>query len=171
MTAPRNLFAAVLTVSDRGAAGTAVDTSGPELASLLEGAGFTVVERSIVPDEIERIASALRYLVDFGDVDIICTTGGTGPAPRDVTPEATLQVVRRQLPGFGEAMRAASLQVTPLGMLSRSVAGIAGRTLIVNFPGSPKAVRECFAVVQPVLRHTIELIVAGQGEHVTSPGG
>ena len=163
--------AAVLTVSDRGAAGQTVDRSGPRLSALLTEAGFDVVAYDIVPDEHNAIESRLRQWANMAEIALICSTGGTGPAPRDITPDVTRSLLERELPGFGEAMRAASTAITPLGMLSRSTAGIFENTLIINFPGSPKAVEECFAVVRPVLRHTIELIGGGASQHVTSAGG
>jgi len=159
------LSAAVLTVSDRSAAGETADRSGPLLADLLTAAGYVVAEHAVLPDERERIATQLRAWADDSQVRLICTTGGTGLAPRDVTPEATRDVLEREAPGLAEAMRAASLAQTPLAMLSRATAGVRGTTLIVNLPGSPKAVRECFAVVAPVLRHALELIAGEASPH------
>jgi molybdopterin adenylyltransferase len=158
------LRAAVLTVSDRASAGSVEDRSGPLLAELVAAAGFEIVATAIVPDERDQIAGRLRSWADQS-VALVCTTGGTGMAPRDVTPEATRAVVEREAPGIAEAMRAASLLQTPLGMLSRSVAGVRNQTLIINFPGSPKAVRECFAVVAPVLRHAVGLIAGEVSPH------
>lgn len=165
MADEQRFTAAVLTVSDRSAAGETEDRSGPLLAELLTAAGFAVGERAVVPDERDRIAAQLRAWADSGRVRLICTTGGTGLAPRDVTPEATRAVLEREAPGIAEAMRAASLTQTPLAMLSRATAGVRGATLIVNLPGSPKAVRECFAVVAPVLRHALELIAGETSPH------
>lgn len=150
--------AAVLTVSDRGAAGETKDRSGPLLVALLTAAGFRVVQTAIVPDERGLIAGRLRDWADGKQVALICTTGGTGLAPRDVTPEATRDVVDMEVPGVAEAMRGAGLAKTPLAMLSRAVVGVRGQTLIVNLPGSPKAVEEGFAVLSPVLGHALDLL-------------
>ena len=155
---------AVLTISDRSARGERVDESGRVLASALDAATYVVERRWILPDEQAQIADALRSLCDEG-YELILTTGGTGFAPRDVTPEATLQVIERQAPGLAEAMRAASLQRFPHAMLSRSVAGIRGRCLIVNLPGSPKAVRENLEVILPALPHGIELLRGEESAH------
>ena len=145
--------AAVLTVSDRVAAGTRDDAGGSALCELLEGAGAELVARAVVADEREPIAAALRAMA--GDADLVLTTGGTGLGPRDVTPEATRSVLDREAPGIAEALRHASLAITPFAMLSRATAGLAGRTLVVNLPGNPKAVREEWAVLAPVLAHAI----------------
>lgn len=150
---------AILTVSDRAARGEAEDLSGPAISRIVqEQLGADVIQHSTVPDELPLIEAALRRWADSGEVDLVLTTGGTGFAPRDVTPEATLAVIDRLAPGLAEAMRAASLRVTPHAMLSRAAAGIRGRTLIVNLPGSPKAVAENLAVVLPVLPHAVELL-------------
>ena len=156
--------AIVLTISDKGARGERTDTSGPALAELLEGAGFTVLRREILPDEYEEIRSALLRYCDREQVCLVCTTGGTGFSKRDVTPEATLSVVERLTPGIPEAMRAESLRITPRGMLSREAAGIRGDTLIVNCPGSEKAARECLGAVLPALRHGIDMLRGWAGE-------
>ena len=149
----------ILTVSDRASRGQAEDVSGPELARLVEEIlGWEVAQKAVVPDERAQIAETLRRWADEDDLALILTTGGTGFAPRDVTPEATRDVIERETPGLVEAMRAASLQVTPHAMLSRAVAGIRGRCLIVNIPGSPKAVREQFAVIAPALPHGLRLL-------------
>ncbi len=161
--------AAVLTVSDRTAAGTAVDESGPRLAELIAGAGFAVAARAVVADDRQAIAQCLRHWADVDHVQLICTTGGTGVALRDVTPEATRDMLDREVPGLAEAMRAASLASTPLAMLGRAAAGVRGQTLIVNLPGSPKAVGECFSVVAPVLRHAVELIAGEDSPHRAAP--
>ncbi len=153
---------AILTVSDRAARGEADDLSGPAIAQMVQNQlQASVVERLTVPDEQAAIQAALVAWAGGGEVDLILTTGGTGFALRDVTPEATLAVVERLAPGIAEAMRAASLRVTPHAMLSRAVAGVRGRTLIVNLPGSPKAVRENLAVILPVLPHAVELLQQG----------
>ena len=149
---------AVLTVSDRSSRGEREDRSGPELVDVISARGWQVTERDIVPDEVERIAERFKAWARAEDVDVILSTGGTGFAPRDVTPEATKQVVERAAPGLAEAMRSASLQITPHAMLSRAEAGIRGGTLIINLPGSPKAARENLEVVLPVLPHAVELL-------------
>jgi molybdenum cofactor synthesis domain-containing protein len=149
---------AILTVSDRSARGERPDASGPALATAITSRGWLVIEQKIVPDEFESIKLALQNWCDSEKIDIILTTGGTGVAPRDITPEATLAVIERATPGISEAMRAHSLQVHPHAMLSRSVCGICRRTLILNLPGSPKGAIENFAVVAPVLPHAIELL-------------
>ncbi len=156
--------AAVVTVSDKGHAGLREDASGPVLRDLLLDLGAEVGPIHMVPDEQDQIATLLRLLADGGDLDLILTTGGTGLAPRDRTPEATAAVVDRWAPGFAEAMRAASLTITPRAMLSRAVSGVRGRTLIINMPGSPKACRENFAVIAPALEHAVETVCGGAYE-------
>ena len=157
---PQNIkiAAAVLTVSDRSSRGERADKSGRVIEELLQSIGSEIKEYRIVPDERDIIAQSLRELSDNVQVDLIVTTGGTGLAPRDVTPEATLEVIDKRIPGFEEAMRAESIKITPHGMLSRAVSGLRGKTLIINLPGSPKAVRETLAVVLPALPHAVELI-------------
>jgi len=159
--------AAVVTVSDKGHAGIREDASGPVLRGLLEELGAEVAAIHLVPDEQDQIEALLIRLADSGDVDLVLTTGGTGLAPRDRTPEATRAVVDRLAPGFGEAMRAGSLTITPRAMLSRATAGVRGRTLIINMPGSPKACRENFAVIAPSLEHAVETLVGGAYECAT----
>jgi molybdenum cofactor synthesis domain-containing protein len=144
---------AVLTVSDRVAAGSRDDQGGDALCALLRRAGATLAGRQVVPDERSQIAAALRALAAVADV--VLTTGGTGLGPRDVTPEATCEVIDREAPGIPEALRHASLAITPYAMLSRATAGLAGRTLIVNLPGNPKAVAEEWGVLAPVLAHAV----------------
>lgn len=156
--------AAVLTVSDRSFRGERPDGAGPAAAEMLAEAGFQVAETAVVPDEREEIQAALVRLADEKDVALVITSGGTGFAPRDVTPEATVAVCRRLAPGIPEAMRAASMQITPRAMLSRAAAGIRGRTLIVNLPGSPKAVRENLAAVLPALAHGLQMLRGGQAD-------
>jgi molybdopterin adenylyltransferase len=148
----------ILTVSDRSSAGTRPDASGPALEGLIATRGWQVVRRHTVPDEVGAIKRTLVSWAGSGDIDLILTTGGTGFSPRDITPEATLAVIERYAPGLVEAMRHASLRITPHGMLSRSVAGIRGRCLIVNLPGSPKAATENLDVIIPVLPHAVQLL-------------
>lgn len=150
-------LAAVVTVSDRVAFGTVDDESGPLLAERLVGAGWNVVARETAPDELEAIAAVLVRLADERRAELILTTGGTGIAARDVTPDATRRVADREIPGIAEALRAASLARTPHAMLSRATAAIRGRTLVVNLPGSPRAVAETFDVLAPVLGHAVAL--------------
>ncbi|HYA85862.1 MAG TPA: MogA/MoaB family molybdenum cofactor biosynthesis protein [Nitrospirota bacterium] len=150
--------AAIITMSDKGSAGEREDQSGKVIRDMITGIGFSVDHYEILPDEKELIMASLKRLSDAGNVDLILTTGGTGVAPRDVTPEATLAVINRVLPGMAEAMRAESLKKTPHAMISRAVAGIRKQTLIVNLPGSPKAVRENLAVILPALSHAVEKI-------------
>jgi molybdopterin adenylyltransferase len=146
----------ILTVSDKGHAGEREDTAGPELAGQLDARCFTVVAYQVVPDEPEIIAAQLSSWSDDERLDLILTTGGTGLSPRDTTPEATLSVAQRLVPGIPEAMRAAGLAITPHAMLSRGVAAIRGRTLIINLPGSPKGARENLAAVAGALPHALE---------------
>ena len=149
---------AVLTVSDRSYSGERRDESGPALAEAARQFGGNVSHVAVVPDERERIEEALRQWADGGQVDVILTTGGTGVAPRDVTPEATAAVIEKRVPGLVEAMRSESVKVTPHAMLSRSEAGIRGKCLIVNLPGSPTGAVECFQIVAPALRHAVDLL-------------
>jgi molybdenum cofactor synthesis domain-containing protein len=153
-----NYKAAILTASDKGAAGEREDISGLELEKLLTESGFTVIKRIIVPDERTQIADTL---IDFSDnlkADLILTTGGTGFSPRDITPEATKDIIGKEVPGIPEAMRQKSLEITNRAMLSRAAAGIRNRTLIINMPGSPKAVKECFEIIRMVLPHALEIL-------------
>lgn len=155
---------AILTVSDRSSRGERPDTSGPALMQLAQEQSWQVIDQAIVPDERSEIEQALIRWSSSGStvaaipIDLILTTGGTGFAPRDVTPEATLAVIERATPGLAEAMRLESLKVTPHAMLSRAVAGIRGRTLIINLPGSPKAAVENMRTLLPVLPHAVELL-------------
>ena len=150
--------AAVVTISDRCFQGLRPDEGGPLVVKILTDAGYAVAETVLVPDEQPEIEAALRHLADEGRYPLIVTAEGTGFSPRDVTPEATLAVCERLTPGIPEAMRYASLQVTPRAMLSRAQAGIRGRSLIVNLPGSPKAARENLEAVLPTLAHGLEML-------------
>jgi molybdopterin adenylyltransferase len=150
--------AVVITVSDKGSRGEREDLSGPELTAMLQAAGVEIVGRRIIPDEQEMIRSALIEASDGEQADVILTTGGTGVSPRDVTPDATLAVIDRQIPGMAEEMRRRSAAITPHAMISRAVVGIRGRTLIINLPGSPKGARENLGVLLPALAHAIEKI-------------
>ncbi len=148
----------ILTASDRSSRGERPDLSGPALVELVNAQGWLVNRTGIVPDEKDILRETLATWADSCEVDIILTTGGTGFAPRDVTPEATRLVIDREAPGLAEAMRQESLKSTPHAMLSRAIAGIRGRTVIINLPGSLKAAMENFKVVQPVLQHAVELL-------------
>jgi molybdopterin adenylyltransferase len=148
---------AVLCISDSGFAGERADKSGPLIIEMMKELAQTV-SYVCLPDEKEMISAQMIEICDAGEVDVILTTGGTGFAPRDVTPEATLAVIERAVPGIPEAMRQKSLEITDRAMLSRSMAGIRGKTLIINLPGSPKAVMENLETVMPVLGHAVELI-------------
>lgn len=156
--------AAVITVSDACSRGERADDSGAALVELLESCGAEIVEKRIVSDDLDPLTALLRETSGKENINLILTTGGTGLGPRDNTPEATLQVIEREVPGIAEAIRAESLKVTPMAMISRGVAGVSAGTLIVNFPGSPKAVRESFAVIKPVLAHAVDLL-AGKTRH------
>jgi len=153
----RPLTVGILTVSDKGSAGQREDRSGSVIRELISGIGAEVAVYEIVPDEKAIISSKLIEWADKG-VDLVLTNGGTGLSPRDVTPEATLAVIERQVPGFSEVMRSESFKKTPMGMLSRGVSGTLGKTLIINLPGSPKAVRECLEAILPALPHAIETL-------------
>jgi len=148
----------ILTVSDRSARGERPDLSGPALADAVRARGWSASRADILPDERQTIASALRDWCARGDLDVILTTGGTGFAPRDVTPEATRDVLEREAPGLAEAIRAESRQVTPHASLSRGLAGIRGKTIIINLPGSPKGAVESLQVVADVLEHAVQLL-------------
>jgi len=150
--------AAIITLSDKGSKGEREDESGLIIREMIMNIGAVIDHYEVLPDEKPGIVEVLSRLSDSGTIDLILTTGGTGVAPRDVTPEATLEVIERDLPGMAEAMRAESLKKTPHAMISRAIAGIRKRTLIVNLPGSPRAVRENLAVILPALPHAIEKI-------------
>ena len=150
--------AAILTISDKGFRGEREDTSGPMVRETLDNAGFSVVYVEVLPDDQHLIEERLCRLADQASFDLVVTTGGTGVSPQDVTPDATLAVIDRQIPGMAEAMRAISLKKTPHAILSRAVAGIRGETLIINLPGSVKGARENLEVVLPALQHALEKI-------------
>jgi len=156
--------AVVFTVSDACAGGDREDLSGAALVALLKEMGATIVATEILNDDLDPLADKLRTYADLNDINLIITTGGTGFGPRDNTPEATLRVIDRTAPGLAEAMRTETLKNTPMAMISRGVSGIRSGTLIINLPGSPKAVRESFEVIKPVIAHAIDLL-AGQTRH------
>lgn len=158
--------AAVVTVSDKGAAGEREDRSGAVVREVLEGAGLEVARAEIVPDEKETLASLLEELCARG-FNLVVTTGGTGLSPRDVTPEATLAVIDKEIPGMAEAMRAESLKVTPHAMISRAVCGLKGATLVINLPGSPAGARECLQVVMPAVPHALDVAAGNASECAT----
>jgi len=155
----------ILTISDKGWRGQRYDESGQAIRDSLSVLDSSVVKYEVVPDEVDVIAGKLTEWADEGGIDIILTTGGTGLGQRDVTPEATLSVVDKVAPGFTEMMRAETFKATPYAMLSRAVAGVRGKCLIINLPGSPKAVRECLRVVLPVIPHATEIIKGEVTEH------
>lgn len=157
----------VLTISDGASRGEREDLSGARIRELViqKLSAATIAASKIIPDEQEQIAAILREWSDQLCLNLILTTGGTGLAPRDVTPEATLSIIEREAPGIAEALRAISLQYTPMAMLSRGVAGVRKKTLIINLPGSPKAVQECLDYALPVLPHAINLLTEGPKEH------
>ena len=160
----------ILTISDKASRGERQDMSGPAIRESLSFLGDShIAKYEVVPDEKDVIAGKLAEWADEGSVDIILTTGGTGLSERDVTPEATMSILDKVVPGFAEAMRAKTFSVTPMAMLSRAVAGIRGKCLIINLPGSPKAVRECLEVVSPAIPHAVEIIKGEVTEH-TAPG-
>jgi len=156
--------AVVITASDACASGEREDSSGAMLVQLLRELGAEIVDARILSDDLDPLVAALTEFADRDDVNLIVTTGGTGLGPRDNTPEATKRVIEREVPGIAEAIRAESLKVTPMAMISRGVCGVRSGTLIVNLPGSPKAVRETFAVIAPVLPHAMDLL-AGRTRH------
>ncbi len=149
---------AVLTVSDRSSRGERADSSGPALVGKIQANGWQVVQQQIVPDDMDALRSTLSSWADGGGIDIILTTGGTGFAPRDVTPEATRAIIDREAPGLAEAMRMASAAKSKHAMLSRAIAGLRGRVLIINLPGSPKAALENLETVMPALEHAVQLL-------------
>ena len=161
---PIPIRAVVITVSDACSKGEREDTSGKLLVELLGEINAKIIETQIVPDDLDPLRRILQSLSYRGDINLIVTTGGTGFGPRDNTPEATLKAIDRAAPGLAEAMRNETLKNTPMAMISRGVSGICGGTLIVNLPGSPKAVKESFDVIKPVLNHVVNLL-AGKTEH------
>jgi molybdopterin adenylyltransferase len=157
--------AGLVTVSDKSSRGEREDEGGRLLREIVESVGGIVKAQVVIPDEADQIASAIRSMADDDHLAAVFTTGGTGLAPRDVTPQATSSVIDFEVPGMAEAMRSASLQKTPAAMLSRALVGVRGRTLIVNLPGNPKGVRECLEVIAPALGHAVETLGAQVGEH------
>ncbi|MEW6573372.1 MAG: MogA/MoaB family molybdenum cofactor biosynthesis protein [Bacillota bacterium] len=154
---------AVITMSDKGARGEREDTSGQTVRELVEAQGWKVENSRVVSDDLDTITEVLLEVAKSG-VDLVLTTGGTGLGPRDNTPEATLSVIEREVPGIAEAMRFETFKISPRSILSRGVAGIRGKTLIVNLPGSPKAVRECMAVILPVIDHGLAVLTGRERE-------
>ena len=161
----------ILTISDKGSQGQRYDKSGEVIRDSLSSLNSSVIKYEVIPDEQEVIASKLAEWADEGGVDVILTTGGTGLSQRDVTPEATMSVVDKSVPGFTEAMRAKSFEKTPMAVLSRAVAGVRGKCLIINLPGSPKAVRECLEVALPAIPHAVEIIKGEVTEHTCPDAG
>ena len=161
--------AGVLTISDKASKGERVDTSGAAIAELLATIDATIERTDVVPDEAPQISDTLRSWADSDELDIIITTGGTGLSPRDVTPEATAAVIERPAPGLGELMRSEGMKHTPMAALSRGVAGVRGRCLIVNLPGSEKGVRESLTAVIDILPHAVEILRGRIGDHPSTP--
>jgi molybdenum cofactor synthesis domain-containing protein len=155
------LKVAVLTVSDSCAEGSREDVSGQTICDILPEETFEVCDKKIVPDDYQAVAEALKDFSDDQEVDVVLTTGGTGLGPRDVTPEATAYVCEKVVPGLGEVMRIEGLKKTPNAILSRSFAGVRGTTLIINMPGSPKAVRECLEIILKVIPHAVKMMHGG----------
>ena len=155
----------ILTISDKGAQGQRYDESGKVISDIFSSSDAHVAKYEIVPDEMDIIQNKLAEWADQSNADVIITTGGTGLSQRDVTPEATLSVVDKVAPGFGEAMRVRTLDTTPMAMLSRAAAGVRGKCLIINLPGSPRAVAECLEVILPVIPHAVEIIKGEVTEH------
>lgn len=156
--------AGIITISDKGSRGEREDRSGQEVISMLKDMGVNITHTTIIPDEKDKIKDVLIDCADTMKLDLIITTGGTGVSPRDLTPDATLEVIDKEVPGMAEAMRLVSAAITPHAMISRAVVGIRGRSLIVNLPGSPKAVRENLGVILPALKHAVEKIRGDDAE-------
>jgi len=161
---PEQIRAVIITVSDRRASGNLADESGETLLQLLQEMGASILAAVIVADDLEPLAAKLRMYADMPEVNLIVTTGGTGFSPRDNTPEATRACIERDAPGLAEAMRSETLKRTPMAMISRGVCGVRSGALIVNLPGAPNAVRECFAVIRPVLGHAVTLLAGKSHE-------
>lgn len=155
---------AVLTMSDKGSRGEREDLTGPAIIEMIKDSGFEIVHYKVIPDDFDTIVKELLYLCDDRKVELVLTNGGTGFSQRDVTPEATMKVVERNVPGIPEAMRLKSLQITPKAMLSRAASGIRGGTLIVNLPGSPKAAKENLEFILPALPHGIDILTGRDSE-------
>ena len=158
------IIAGIITVSDKGSQGKREDLSGPAITEMLAGAAIVIKQTLIIPDEKDQIQEAIINFADVENLDLILTTGGTGVSPRDLTPDATLEVIDKQIPGMAEAMRYESSKITPHAMISRAVVGIRGRSLIINLPGSPKGAKENLAVILPALKHAIEKIKGDDAE-------
>lgn len=168
--APARITVGIITVSDKASRGEREDRGGETIREIVEASGATVGAYTVVPDEREQIAARIGEMADDQAFDVVFTTGGTGLSPRDVTPEATLSAIDYQVPGLAEAMRAESFKKTPAGILSRAVAGVRKRTLVVNLPGNPKGVQECLEVIMPAVPHAVGVIRGEVGEH-TRPTG
>ena len=163
------MFAAgIITVSDKGSQGKREDLSGPAIAEMLSDVAIVIKHTLIIPDEKDQIQEAIINLADVEKLDLILTTGGTGVSPRDLTPDATLDVIEKEIPGMAEAMRHQSMLITPRAMISRAVVGIRGRSLIINLPGSPKGAKENLAVILPALKHAIEKIKGDEADCASS---
>jgi len=162
------IHAGIITVSDKGSQGKREDLSGPAIAEMLASAAIKIKHTLIIPDEKDQIQEAIINFADVEKLDLILTTGGTGVSPRDLTPDATLKVIDKEVPGMAEAMRHQSMLITPHAMISRAVAGIRGKCLIINLPGSPKGVKENLSVVLPALKHAIEKIKGDKAECASS---
>jgi molybdopterin adenylyltransferase len=160
-----NVIAGVLTISDKGSSGERADASGDYIKSHLNRMDISVSKYGIIPDETSAISATLIKWVDEGDINLIFTTGGTGLAPRDVTPEATRAVIEREVPGIVDVMRCIAFSKTPNAILSRAIAGVRGRCLIINLPGSPRAVKEYLEIIMPVIPHAIDTLLGKIGDH------
>jgi len=160
----------ILTISDKGSQGKRYDESGKTIRNSPLVLDNSILKYEVIPDEVDIITNKLAEWADEGKVDVILTTGGTGLGPRDVTPEATLSIVDKVVPGFTEAMRTKTFNATPFAILSRAVAGVRGKCLIINLPGSPKAVRECLEIISPAIPHAVEILRGEVTEHATDTG-